>query len=136
MDGQKKAPDEEKVVAMLEQAVALIKKLGSSVSFVELCREIDGLDGGEWAYSHGLTTDARVHVIMWQGLTDEGHETIKRLCADPRVDWNPCGTFPYFVDGAVLPYPILDIETARGEKEPPEDGYCWLPVTFRPRDAA
>lgn len=106
---------------MAEQIVELVEAR-RHVSFAELCREIEGFDGGELE----LRVPGCTNIVLWSGMTDAACDAIEELQKADRIHQVPASWMTYLIDGAALKLPI--VKTARRHYKKPH----WLPVVFNP----
>lgn len=93
------------------------------VSFVELCRFLEGL-GFEVHGEHSIC--AATNLVLWNGVSLTFAETIKELSSSGKIEQAPipgAGMFVYGIDGGLPGLPMA--------KRVPRGGYRkphWLPV--------
>ena len=95
----------------------LIERLGGGVSFVELCRDIDGFAGPR---------DCTLHppVILWQGVSDAAISALDELQQTRQIVLVACSVLVYQLDGKTLHLPVAK-RRDYVYKRP-----CWYPVAL------
>jgi hypothetical protein len=86
--------------AVLAAAIlATVERLGGHVSFVELCRDVDGFAG---------TNDyaLRENLMLWQGVSAAASAALDDLQRTRRLAFVACDRLVYFLDGKTLRLPV------------------------------
>lgn len=68
----------------------------------------------------------RMNATLWQGVSEEFTEVIRRAVDTQRIHWYPTTPLVYAIDGRMLALPVIG-------GRPPKGGYRerrWLPVVF------
>jgi hypothetical protein len=110
--------NENKGVKMKEQILAYIKKTGGGVTYVELCRHIEGFSG-DLAHVVGKYKN----IIFWQGVSREGAESLVALVNENKITPAQTSALTYAIDGEVSTLPIA--KGLRKYKSP-----RWLPTVY------
>lgn len=101
---------------MKEAIYKLVADL-KAVSFVNLCREIEGFSGGL------AMVDKNPHIVFWIGVSSEGVRAINELRAEGRIEMKPTQALTYLVDGEMLNLPqVTKVYNYKKDH--------WLPVIF------
>ena len=96
--------------------LATVERLGGHVSFVELCREVDGFAGAS-AYA------LRENLILWQGVSEVASVALDDLQRTRRLAFVACDRLVYFLDGQTLRLPVGK-RRSHAYRRP-----TWYPVT-------
>jgi hypothetical protein len=102
----------------MKQAILdYVVSVGGGVTFVELCRSIEGFAGD---LDVGILDK---NIVFWSGVSNAGMDAIIQLSEEGKLKITPTSTLCYFIDGGALNLPI--VKQGRSYKKP-----HWLPVVF------
>jgi hypothetical protein len=88
-------------------------------SWVEVCREIPGAKGDR------AITGSLKNVFIWDGVSQELIDAFNQLLKAELVDWVPCSTLVYIVDGEIPRLPVVKSVRKNGYAKP-----HWLPTAL------
>jgi hypothetical protein len=102
---------------MKEEILEYIKTY-DFVSFVELCKEIEGFSG------EGTFENEDLNIIFWQGVSQEGFDTMHELQEEKLIKPEWCSPMLYIIDGLVIDLPVAKSIRKYKDKR-------WCPVVWR-----
>lgn len=103
---------------MKEKILELVEKLKSSVSFVELERNIPAFRGNK-----SLQSSEYHNLVYWDGISEEGINALTELALSDIIKIQACPIIYYAIDGGNLSLPIA--KQKRDYKDP-----HWYPVAI------